>query len=138
MAYQSPVMLERLFFRAFFAKLASEGQGTIDWRSDETDARFRCVYEYLSSKKHEANLPNLARLVSRLRPDPLTGASPALDTNLMHMQPGSVRAPNPTYEGVRLSGSRAEVDRVLAELPEEMRPIISGAAKAFIRKVSTP
>ncbi len=138
MAYQSPVMLERLFFRAFFAELASEGHGVIDWRSDETDARFRCVYEYLRLKRQQSNLPNLARLVSRLRPDPLTGASPALDTNLMHMQPGSVSAPNPSYEGVRLSGSRADVDRILADLPEEMRPIISGAAKAFIRKESTP
>jgi hypothetical protein len=138
MDYQSSVMLERLFFRAFFAELASEGQSVIDWRSDETDARFRCVYEYLRSKKHQSNLPNLTRLISRLRPDPLTGASPALDTNLMHMQPGSVRAPNPSYGGGRLSGAGAEVNRVLAELPKEMRSIISGATRAFIRKESTP
>jgi hypothetical protein len=121
MPYISPVMLERLFFRAFFATLAASDYSTIAWRSDETDLRFRKVYERLRNKDRG---PNLARLLNRLRPDPITGSYPALDANLMHMQPGFVEAPNPDYEGVRLSGSHEEVQRLIAKLPDDLRDFV--------------
>jgi hypothetical protein len=136
MAYQSPVMLERQFFRVFFAALVAEGYTAIDWRNDDTDARFRCVYEYLRSQRNRGR--NVARLVDRLRPDPLSGSSPALDTNLMHMQPGPVRASNPSYEGVQLSASSADFSRLLGNLPEDLRSVIQEAAGAFIKKTSVP
>src|SRR5271163_3489228 len=132
MTYHSSVMLERLFFRAFFAALVAKGCRAIDWRSDETDARFRRVYEYLRSQR--GNGANLARLVDRLRPDPISGSSPALDTNLMHMQPGIVKAPNPEYEGVQLSGYPEDVKRLLEILPFDLKNVIEPAAAVFLEK----
>jgi hypothetical protein len=127
-------MLERLFFKAFFAALVARGYGTIDWRSDETDVRFRCVYEYLRSLERKGT--NLARLVDRLRPDPISGSNPALDTNLMHLQPGVVKAPNHNYEGVELSVAAGDMRRLLEALPEDLKNIIEPAADAFVRKES--
>jgi hypothetical protein len=129
MAYISPVMLERLFFRAFFASLAAKEFNTIAWRSDETDLRFRKVYEHLRARERS---PNLNRLLNQLRPDPITGSHPALDANLMHMQPGYVEAPNPDYEGVRLSASKDEADRRIEKLPDEIREFVREAAQIFI------
>lgn len=134
MTYQSSVMLERLFFRAFFATLAARGRRFIDWRDDDTDARFRCAYEFLRSQANTGE--SVALLVDRLRPDPISGASPAFDTNLMHLQPGFVSAPNPEYEGVRLAGTPADLKRILFSLPKDLRPVVSGAAEAFIQKSS--
>jgi len=80
----------------------------------------------------------LARLVDRLRPDPISGSSPALDTNLMHLQPGVVKAPNQTYEGVELFGTSGDIKRLLEGLPEDIKNVIEPAADAFVRKNSKP
>lgn len=126
-------MLERLFFRAFFAELAINGRRLLDWGDDDTDARFRCAYEFLRSHANAGQ--NVARLVDRLRPDPVSGTSPAFDTNLMHLQPGFVSAPNPDYEGVRLAGSFADAKRLIRSLPKDLRSVVPGAAEAFMKKV---
>jgi hypothetical protein len=132
MAHRSLVTLERRFFRAFFAALVKHGCDRIEWRSDETQTRFRRVYEYLRAHKDEG--PNVARLVDRLRPDPISGSTPALDANLVHLQPGFVEAPNPHYEGVRLSALPSDAERLAEMLPDDVRPLINTAAEAFVAR----
>ena len=123
-------MLERKFFRAFFAALVAEGITRINWRSDEADTRFRNVYDFL--KKNAGATLEMQKLVNRLRPDPLSGSHPALHANLLHMQPGNVTAPNPGYEHVLLSAIPSDTTRFIGDLPSELRSLIWGAVKAFL------
>jgi len=127
-------MLERLFFRAFFAALVKRGFTVVAWRSDETSARFRRAYEYLREQRSRG--PDLARLVSRLGPDPVSGSHPAFEANLLQMQPGDVTAPNPEYAGVRLLATPLDAERLSRDLPDDIRGVLDGAADAFVKPTS--
>lgn len=126
---RSAIMMEREFFRAFFAALVESGTTSMGWRMDETAARFQRVYEYLRQQQHQNAA--LKPLVRRLRPDPITGANPALDSALMNLQPTDLTAPNPSYERVLFTVSPNTARQIVESLPAEFRPAVRGAAKVF-------
>lgn len=123
------VIRERDFFRAFFAALVENKVSSIDWRADETARRFRRVYQYL--RREQSHSPLLPDLVRRLRPDPITGANPALDSALVNLQPTDLSAANPSYERVLLMVPPSMTNQLIEALPEELHSIVREAARIF-------
>lgn len=138
MAIRSPRALEREFFRAFFAALIERKVTTVKWRDEDTSARFRHAVEWMETSlvevPAEEGMESLRLLLRRLRPDPLTGATTALDRALMDLQFSDVSVSNPSYENVKLLVGVAEAQHILNGLSERHRSLITGMADVFLRE----
>ncbi len=95
MSRTSTRMLERHFFKAFFASLVQREHEILSLTQPETDLRFERSYGVLLAVEDPS--PSLIRLLDSLRADPVSGTVRALHANLLRLQPGVVSIPNPTY-----------------------------------------
>lgn len=135
MSNRSPRAIEREFFRAFFAALVEQGKTSVNWRDESTSARFRDAVEWL---EHELTTStgepggDMQTLLLHLRPDPLTGATVALDRALMDLQFSDVSVSNPSYEKVKLLVTPSIAKRILGALPETEQRLYRGMAEVFL------
>lgn len=128
MTYRASKSLLRDFLEALFAALSIEGIAYLTWPSSETDARFRSIYDFLTSRAHTND--DVARLAALLRPDPLSGLVSAVGEALIYLQPGVVSAPNPSE--IKLVATRGQAAGLRDELPTEVGKLLDGAVKAFL------
>lgn len=113
---RSAASLEQEFFCVFFAALAEQGEARTDWRAEGSMLRFRSVHQLLERERGEDEA--LQRLARRLRPDPVTGAFPALDAAL----------DTRVWPGV----SRTAARQVVEALPPRRRELVRRAATLFL------
>lgn len=88
--YVSGIMLERIFFRAFFNEIARRGVTRIKHRkgSDEENIRFHHAYEVFVKLNLASD--ELKRLKERLRCNPMSGRYSAFWENLIAIHPARV------------------------------------------------
>jgi hypothetical protein len=76
----------------------------------------------------------VGRLANELRPGN-TGAFDGFETALRQVQLTFTSSPNPDYDDIVFSVSKAYAESAVAELPPDQRQIVQEAIKVFIEKV---
>lgn len=131
--------LEREFFRHFFAALVTKDVTSIRWRDPATSQKFLAAVDafdrnlmarYTTNPSRESS--DYRRLLRALRPDPLTGATLALDRALVELQFSDVSVANPSYEVVRLLAPPASAQELLNEAAEADRRMFEAMADAYV------
>lgn len=127
----SAKMLEYQFFKAFFARLAREGELSLALGGSDIDARFHDAYRALLETP--GRTPLLRRLLDALRPDPITGSATALHENLLRLQPGVVTIPNFQYRHASLfDDDSGAVEALIDCFGESFPSMLDRAVDAFL------
>ncbi|MBI4146439.1 hypothetical protein HY489_03825 [Candidatus Woesearchaeota archaeon] len=133
MAYKSSAAVERDFFAAFFSALRVRGCKSIEWGGD-ADVRFLRAYRRLEeyASEHGAS-GDLTRVMGCVRPDPVTGASPAFSNALMESH-GYVAVDGP-WNRFALTVPTDFAQQVVSNAPEYLKPVLDEIAEAFVRRI---